>query len=178
MSFYVYLIAIVLLVGGCQSREKAYKISKEGVFSNHTIITQFSISQFPMDHLNTDDIRPHSHVETMRYCCELKKNQHGKTKIIFATNDSNYRWNLCKLDMSLIENDSLNNLSFEAKLQYLKERNRHRTYVPSDHFRLPFQVDKGYVYQIFGLPNLEGSYYFRLDSDDKLLVQFVDMGPW
>jgi len=43
---------------------------------------------------------------------------------------------------------------------------------------LPFIIKKGFVYQIFGLPDLDGSYYFRLDADDKLIVQFSDSGPW
>jgi len=178
MKSYIKIFTCIVIVFGCGYTSNSYQIKKDGVFSKKSIITQFSISQFKMDHKILDDIRPNEHTELMRYCFELKDDRKGNKGVLFKTGGSNHRWTLCKLDTTIIANDSLNNLSFGEKLKYIKERDKLRTDSPSNDFPLPFAIQNGYVYQIFGLPNLKGSYYFCLDSDNKLLVQYEDGGPW
>jgi len=139
-----------------------------------------SISQLNLDHSNLNDIRPNAKNEVTRYCCWLNKNSKGSSSISFWKANSNYRWFLCKWDMSIIENDSLNNLTLQEKLDYTKRmeqiRLKDKNFVHRDSF--PFIIQKGYVYQVFGLCDVEGSFYFCLDSTDNLIVQYVDRGPW
>ncbi len=41
------------------------------------------------------------------------------------------------------------------------------------------KIERGFVYQVFGLCDVEGSYYFCKDSvGDKLIIQYQDAGPW
>jgi hypothetical protein len=163
---------------GCKYSSSFFQITKDGVFSNSRIITQFSISQYKIDSENLDNIRPNNHKELMRYCCVLKAYRSGSKKILFKSDNPRYRWSLCKLDTSIVANDSLNALTFEDKSRYLEERAKFEKHIPEEEMTLPFIIKKGFVYQIFGLPDLDGSYYFRLDSVDKLIVQFFDSGPW
>lgn len=178
MRLFILLLCVVLFKTGCKYSSSSFQITTDGVFSKSRIITQFSISQYKIDSQNLEDIRPKDHKELMRYCCELKADSSGSKKVLFKNDNSRYRWSLCKLDTSIVESDSLNELTFRDKLIHLKERDKFEKYIPEDEMTLPFIIKKGFGYQIFGLPDLEGSYYFRLDSDDKLIVQFFDSGPW
>lgn len=178
MRLFILLLCFAIFMTECKYSSNSFQITVDGVFSKSRIITQFSISQYKIDSENLDDIRPNNHTELMRYCCELKANRSGSKKIQFKSDNSKYRWSLCKLDTSIVVNDSLNALSFEDKLKHLKERNKFENHIPHDEMKLPFVIKKGFVYQIFGLPDLDGSYYFRLDSDDKLIVKFFDNGAW
>jgi hypothetical protein len=43
----------------------------------------------------------------------------------------------------------------------------------------PLEIEQGFVYQVFGLCDVDGSYYFCLDSlTNRLIVQYQDAGPW
>jgi len=178
MRLFLLLFCFAIFMTGCKYSSSSFQITKDGVLSKSRIITQFSISQYKIDSENLDDIRPNNHSELMRYCCELKNNRSGSKIILFKSDDSRYRWSLCKLDTSVVTNDSLNALTFEDKFRYFEERTKFEKRIPEKEMTLPFIIKKGFVYQIFGLPDLDGSYYFRLDSDDKLIVQFFDSGPW
>ena len=178
MKSLLHTFLFLLILSGCQSPSGNYKITSEGVFSKKYTITQFSISQFILDHDNLEDIRPIDHTELMRYCCELLKETNGEKNVFFNSDNSQYRWSLCRLDTTLITNDSLNSLSLKDKLEYINQKDSLITFNLNDDFRLPFIIMPGYVYQIFGLPKLEGSYYFCLNSENKLLIQFADKGPW
>jgi hypothetical protein len=131
-----------------------------------------------MDHEDLSDIRPSTHVELMRYCCEIQMGGKGERTVFFKMNNTNYRWTLCKPDLSILTNDSLNHLTFKEKLAFVQKQDSTKHEISSIHRQLPFQVEKGYVYQIYGFPNLEGSYYFCLSSGNELVVQYVDAGPW
>lgn len=174
--YMIFFLGLCLV--GCQQALDIYQIKIDGVFAKSTIITQFSVSEFKMDHADLTDIRPKEHTELMRYCCYLKNGAKGDNKVLFNMDNLNYRWSLCKLDTHIVESDSLNKLSFEEKLKYLNETDQYKNDKLVDGVTLPFQIRKGFVYQIFGLPNLEGSFYFLLNSNNKLIVQFVDKGPW
>lgn len=178
MRLFILLLCFTIFMTGCKYSSSSFQITKDGVFSKSRIITQFSISQYKIESENLDDIRPNSHTELMRYCCELKANKSGSKKILFKSDNSRYRWSLCKLDTSIVTNDSLNALTFEDKSRYLEERTKFEKRIPKEEMALSFIIKKGFVYQIFGLPDLDGSYYFRLDSDDKLIVKFFDNGAW
>lgn len=178
MFYKVWMGIISLVLCGCYYGQDRYVLTAEGVYSKSAPIRQFSITQYPIDHDGMDDIRPMSHVEVMRYCCELRPNRNPSRRVLFSSADGrNYRWSLCKLDTSIISNDSLNSLSFEEKLKYADRKKADRSPI-DQRFNLPFNVKRGYVYQIFGLKNLNGSFYFRLDSNNRLVVQFFDNGPW
>lgn len=179
MKFIIFFIWFFIVLSGCQDSSSTYRIKIEGVYSQRGSITNFSISQFNIDHEQLDDIRPHSHIELMRYCCELRTSKNGSKHVLFSPMDTiNYDWFLCKLDTSIVSNDSLNNLTFEEKLRYLHSRDRDQNIIRDNNLHLPFTIRKGYVYQIFGLRNLDGSYYFRLGPNNTLIVQFFDRGPW
>jgi len=158
-----------------------YSIDKNGVASKSgCTIETMSISQFNRDHNNFNDIRPNNHNEVTRYCCWLNNNSKGSSKISFSMTNRHYSWFLCKPDESILENDSLNNLTVREKLEYIKRKELlepdNKNYLHQE--SLPFKIKKGYVYQIFGLCDVEGSYYFCLDANNKLIVQYFDSGPW
>ena len=142
----------------------------------------YSCSLAPPDRYEIDitDIRPNNRNEVTRYCCSLNKNSKSSKEILFSNLNKNYKWSLCELDLSIVENDSLNALSIEEKLEYTKRRELLESRVKDSVTKgsLPFTIQKGFVYHVFGLCNIEGSYYFCLDSTNKLLVQYQDGGPW
>ena len=178
MFYKVYVICISLVLSSCQYGLDRYTITPDGIYSKSGPIREFSITQYPIDHDGMEDIRPLSHFEVMRYCCELRPNRSPSKRVFFSSNDGRtYRWSLCKLDISIIANDSLNNLPFEEKLKYADRKKADRSTIDQS-VNLPFNIEQGYVYQIFGLKDLDGSYYFRLDSNNRLIVQFFDRGPW
>ncbi|HEY6437643.1 MAG TPA: hypothetical protein VIY47_13710 [Ignavibacteriaceae bacterium] len=178
------IIFFILLCLSCNHSlppSERFTVDINGVTSRTgCVIETMSISQYNVDHNNLNDIRPNNRNEITRYCCWLKNDSKGSTKISFLNASPNYRWYLCKLDMSILENDSLNGLSEQEKLAYIKREEiialRDKNYVHRDSF--PFIIQRGYVYHMFGLCNIEGSYYFRLDATNKLIVQYQDGGPW
>lgn len=160
---------------------KRYTIDKSGIKSRTgCMIENMSISQYNRDTSYTSDIRPKDRNEVTRYCCWLNKDYKGSNYISFSKPTLSYRWYLCKPDMSILENDSLNSLTLKEKLAYLEEKEKRalvdKNYLHKDSF--PFIIQKEYVYKVFGLCNVEGSYYFCLDSNNKLIVQYQDRGPW
>ncbi len=176
MNRLVFIFYVCL--SGCTAREKLYQITVDGVTSRSKTITEFSISQFKKDHLDESDIRPNEHNELMRYCCKLSVENKGKKMVFFGKDTPNYTWSLCKLDTSLAMVDSLSNLTVLQKLSRLKSRDSLKISINDENLKLPFVVQNGYVYQIFGLEKMEGSYYFCFNSEGKLIIQFVDKGPW
>lgn len=178
MRYVIILLEVFFIVAGCQDPAKSYSITIQGVFSKNAAIDHFSISQFKLDHQDLRDIRPKSHSELMRYCVDLKEKSLAQKIVLFDKSESDYQWTLCKLDTSLLANDSLSRLPFEEKLKYLNAREQSNKSSVNRTILFPFAVRKGYVYQIFGLPDIHGSYYFCLSADDKFLVQYVDQGPW
>ncbi len=158
-----------------------YEIDITGIKSRtECTIENLSISQYYRDNNSLDDIRPNNRNEVTRYCCSLNKNSKSSKEILFSNLNKNYKWSLCELDLSIVENDSLNALSIEEKLEYTKRRELLESRVKDSVTKgsLPFTIQKGFVYHVFGLCNIEGSYYFCLDSTNKLLVQYQDGGPW
>jgi len=79
-----------------------------------------------------------------------------------------YRYN-CEIKEGFIGSSFI---SFE-------KNNKGYNWSPVKAGNVPIIIEKGYVYQVFGLCDLEGSYYFCLDStSQKLIVQYQDAGPW
>ena len=130
MRLFILLLCFAIFMTGCKHSSSSFQITKDGVFSKSGIITQFSISQYKIDSENLGDVRPNNHTELMRYCCELKANRSGSKKILFKSDNSSYRWSLCKLDTSIVTNDSLNALTFEDKFRYLKEKTKFEKPIP------------------------------------------------
>lgn len=162
------------------SPPERYIIDRTGIKSRTgCILENISISQYNLDHDNFKDIRPINRNEVTRYCCSLNENSKGSDEISFLKATSNYRWYLCKLNTNIVENDSLNNLPLQEKLEYIKRMElatiSDKNYVHRDSF--PFNIQQGYVYRVFGLCDIEGSYYFCLDSLNKLVIQYFDRGP-
>lgn len=53
------------------------------------------------------------------------------------------------------------------------------SWFPKKEGTAPFIVERGFVYQAFGLCDINGSYYFCIDSvTNKFVVQYQDAGPW
>ena len=109
-----------------------------------------------------------------------KKNAKGSNKISFLKPNPNYRWYLCKLDLHIVENDSLQNLTLEQKLNYVEMMDKvtlsDSEYVHRRSF--PLSIEHGYVYHIFGLCDVEGSYYVCLEASGELIIQYFDRGAW
>jgi len=179
-----FLFCALVFVYSCKlvlPPSERYTITQKGIRSKTGCqITNMSISKFRRDDESDSDIRPKDRNEITRYCCWLKNGRRGKRRISFLEADGNYSWYLCKLDMSILESDSLNSLTLTDKLAYSKkmelEAIKDKNYVHRDSF--PLIVQKGYVYQVFGLCDVDGSYYFCLDANGKLIVQYKDAGPW
>ena len=157
-----------------------YIIDRTGIKSRTgCILENISISQYKRDHDNLNDIRPININEVTRYCCSLNENSKGGDEIYFLKATPNYQWYLCKLNTNIVENDSLNNLPLQEKLQYIKRMElamiSDKNYIHRDSF--PFNIQQGYVYRVFGLCDIEGSYYFCLDGSNKLVIQYFDKGP-
>lgn len=170
-----YILLFVMLFG-CSTKDN-YSIERFGLSSKYGEIVSFSISQFKSDSESLEDIRPINHTEVMRYCCEVKKSKNASSHVFFS-DTSNYNWSLCLLDTSIVTNDSLNNLSDGEKLKYIQMQNIKNSFVGASDYRIPFIVQKGYIYQLFGLNDLEGSFYFRLSDKGDFEVQFYESGPW
>lgn len=180
----IWLLFFILTCLNCNyslALSERYTIDINGIKSRTgCTIENMSISQYSRDHNNLEDIRPNNINEITRYCCWLNKDAKGSDEVSFWKSNSNYRWYLCKLDMSILENDSLNALPLQEKLVYIKKmemiKSNNKNHAQRDSF--PFNIQKGYVYRVFGLCDIEGSYYFCLDSTNKLIVQYQDGGPW
>jgi hypothetical protein len=149
-----------------------FMITEKGVNSKKRKIIQFSISQFKSDSFNDNDIRPKNHEELMRYCCKVKSSQ-SRIKNVLFKDTTNYFWEFCKLDTSMVSNSAL---SMQQKIDLIKIR-EHKN-INLHNYKIPFQIEKGFVYQIFGLPDFEGSYYFCIDNFNKLKVQCQDQGSF
>lgn len=165
-----------IVLSGCFTKDN-YSIERVGLSSKNSGVESFSISQFKSDSQSKEDIRPVNHTEVMRFCCEVKKGKKALRRVLFS-DTSNYRWSLCLLDTSIVTNDSLNKLSDEEKRRYIKEQNIANGLKGKSDFQIPFVIQRGYVYQLFGLDNLDGSFYFRLSDQGDLKVQFFESGPW
>lgn len=177
MKLQVLVLCFGIIIFGCKSSLNPVKITKEGIFFDDRVINQFSISQFKDDSKSLSDIRPNNHTEVMRYCCELKAGGKGNNKVLFKDDNSMYRWRLCLLDTSNVKHNGVNPTAFTDSSKVLEEINKFKEHVGKE-IILPFTIEKGYVYQLFGIPDIEGSYYFRIKADGELIVQFFDNGPW
>lgn len=175
-TYFLMQFFLIILIVHCGDKGNSTRVTVDGVYSFHQI-TQFSISKFKRNNESLTDIRPENHEEIMRFCCDLKDKHKPATFVFFNMSDTNYSWHLCKLNTSLIENDSLRSLSFEEKLKFLQTDTTYNK-TPFVKQQLPFVIETGYVYQLFGIRDLNGSLYFCLNNSGKLLVQFVDKGPW
>lgn len=170
----LFLFSFFLLFMGvsCKKMPDQFTITENGVYSKKHKIIQFSISQFKKDGIDENDIRPKNHDELMRYCCKLKSSNYNIKAVLFR-DTTNYLWELCKLDTSLVSNSTL---SLQQKIDLVKLIEQKN--FDLSNYKIPFQIEKGFVYQIFGLPNFEGSYYFCTDNSNKLKVQYQDEGPF
>ena len=167
-------IFFVFILASCKDLGNLYTITRYGVYSKYHKISHFSISQFKLEYLDKNDIRPKNHVELMRYCCDIKPSLNKLKKVLFR-DTSNYFWEYCKLDTSFVTNNSL---SFKQKIDLIKLHEQQNNDLDLIKYKLPFQIEKGFVYQIFGLPDLDGSFYFCIDSSNKFIVQYQDAGPF
>lgn len=171
----ILLSALAIVCFSCSY--STYEISTDSVSHSFRKIEHFSISQYHRDNENLEDVRPNDRTELTRYCCELKQDGIAMNTVFFD-DTINYLWRLCKLDTSIVVNDSLNSLTLSQKLDYVEKMEEYdRLYNPT-RFGTPFKIENGFVYKIFGLPRLAGSYYFYIDSLGKLIVQYHNEGPW
>lgn len=171
---FIFSFFLLSMCGSCKMVPNQFIITMNGVYSKKQKIIEFSISQFKIDGFDENGIRPKNHEELMRYCCKLKSSKHNIKNVLFK-DTANYFWERCKLDTSLVSNSSL---SLQQKIDLIKIKERKNPGLNLSNYKIPFQIEKGFVYQIFGLPNFEGSYYFYIDSSNKLKVQYQDGGPF
>ena len=166
---------IVVLFGNCTKPRVSIEVDR--ITTTNRPVDFFAISQFKRDHLDLIDIRPKKHIEVMRYCCEAKENR-PRSKTVYFADTLNFRWSLCKLDTSYVTVETLNETSLKKVITETDIILKLPTNNQNAYFKLPFSIDSGYVYQIFGLNDLNRSCYFCLDEEKNIVIQFFEKGPW
>ena len=164
-----FLCNLLIVFNGCNSASQQYLITMNGIYSKEIGIQQFSISQFKAGKFDSTDIRPKDHTEIMRYCCSIRPGKTEKMSVLFK-DTLDYKWEYCKLDTSLVDSNYNGSTVTSSTGNEIPNTNLS--------ISLPFRIEKGYVYQIFGLTGVNGSFYFSLNNENELFIQFHDQGPF
>ena len=78
--------------------------------------------------------------------------------------------------MRFVQNDSLKNLSVGEKLEILRQEGR--TGHPNYFDTIPINFRPGKWYQIFGLEDIEGSFFVYVKNDGSFKIEHFGGGPW
>ncbi len=178
LSRLILFVFLALVTFSCKTfiaKENRYDINLTGICSRTfcKMETMF-IYVYPKDSiLNEKDIRPTNRKEINTIKCEIKNGMSASSCISFASKQSNYNWYY--LDFGILENDSLNALSEKEKLKYVADRERKNFKDSSYKKPFPFVVEQRYVYEVAGLCSVNGSYFFCLNSENKIIKQFQEI---
>ena len=160
----IFLFFVFSLIYGCNNQK--YQINKNGI-KGVSLNDGFTIAELK-DGKSSEEV--------LRVCCEPVSHTELKRQLYFKKKNVGYHWNFCTLDLRFVENDSLKNLSLEEKLEIL----RREGHIGSpEHFdTIPINFKVGTWYHIFGLEDIEGSFYFYVEKDGAFKVEYFDGGPW
>jgi len=173
MNKYFWFIISVIAVGCVLSEENTYKITLDGIKSKgNTELQRFTIALYNKPE---GQMRPYpTSKELARYCFEFDSVKKSCKTVSFTESNNHYVWSRCDLDLSYVETDSLKSLPLKQKLALI-----HKDTLAIKLFtRMPFSISQDTLYHVFGLDEIEGSYYMALDENNTLIVDYFDGGPW
>lgn len=157
---------------GCLEDHK-YTITENYILSIYEI-DSFSIAEIEVTDIGENGI-PYNYQEIARVTCE--SNLGTDRKIFFHKENAGYSWTFSNLDLRFVEADSLKDLSVEEKLRILRDEGAFDGEVT--HFKtMPLKFDIGKWFHLFGLKNIQGSYFIFVKPDGSLLVRYFDGGPF
>ena len=172
MRIFSFLVVITIVLSACGESEKVnkgpYDLSEAEITSKKSI-ERLTVAQIDVSEISPEGI-PVRFREHARFCCEVKPNSSAKKRIDLKSENEAYRWFLCNLNTRFAEDDSLKNLSIKEKLAIVDVGEV--KYLD----KLPFDLNSGEWFQVFGLADVDGAYYVRMDENEGFVVKYYEGG--
>ncbi|MCF8373974.1 MAG: hypothetical protein K9H64_20285 [Bacteroidales bacterium] len=150
---------------------KNYKVTEEYI-KGSTYINNFTISELEVSSIGGNGL-PIKEKDIVQYCCK-SSSKSLKKKIYFNRKNKGYKWFYCTLNLDFIEVDSLKKLSEEQKLTMIHQVRGENMYFDT----IPFRFEAGKWYHLYGLENVEGSYYIHFNIKKEFIVKYFEGGPF
>ena len=172
------LCSLVLIVANnncTESNSNKHDITYEFI-SGEKGIFSFSIAKLDVQQLNNLGF-PGTFTETDRVTCRLENGTKAK-KIFFHKENAGYVWYKSSPNYDFENNDSLNKLSTSEILEFLKKEGVLKNAHKNRYLTIPFELESGNWYHLFGLNDIEGSYFIYVNKDRTFKTYYFDGGPY